>query len=90
MQYVGADGLDRIIVCGSVKSGKRYRHDDPILIRIDPVDKNDDDSYKEEEQQQAPAFADLDKEFAEVLLDEVSPDDKRDDKPDDPQCDPDR
>jgi hypothetical protein len=73
-----------------MEGGKRDGHDDPVLVGVDAIDENDDDGNKEEEEQQAPAFADLDEEFAEIFLDEISSDDKGDNKPDDTQGDPDR
>src|ERR1700735_915205 len=72
-----------------MEGGEWHGHDDPVLIGIDPVDEDDDYGDKEVEQQEAPAFADLDKEFAQILLDKVSADDERDHEPGHSQGDPD-
>lgn len=67
--------VGKIIGC-RVKSGKRHRHHDPVLIRIGPVDKYDNDSHHQEKQQQAPRLPYLDKELAQVFLDKYTSDDK--------------
>ena len=69
MKYVGPDGLDGVIICRGMEGGERHGHDDPVLIGIDAVNENDDHGDDQIEQEQAPAFADLDQEFAEVFLD---------------------
>jgi hypothetical protein len=89
MKYVGSGGLHRIIVCRGMEGGERHGHDDPVLIGIDPVDQNDDHSDKQVKEEQAPAFPDLDEEFAEILLDKVSAYNKRDDEPGHSEGDPD-
>ncbi len=89
MQYVGGDGFGRIVVGGGVEGGKGHGHDDPVFVGVDAIDENDDDGDKEEEKQETPAFADLDKKFAEIFLDKVTAEDKGDDQPDDAQGDPD-
>ena len=89
MQYIRHSRFGRIIIGRGMKGCKGHGHDDPVLVRVDTVDENDDDGNKEEEKQQAPAFADLDEEFAEIFLDEIASDDKRNDQPYNIQGDPD-
>ena len=48
MQYKGPGGAGGIIISGGVKSGKGYRHKDPVLIGIVPGDEDNDDGYEEE------------------------------------------
>jgi hypothetical protein len=72
-----------------MKSGKGYCHKDPVLIGVAPGNEDNDDGDEEEQQQKAPAFAGLDEEFAEVFLDEIAADDKRDDQPGHAHRDPD-
>src|SRR5579863_1952895 len=59
MKYVGTNGLDGVIICRCVKGGERHGHDDPVLIRINPVDENNDHSDDQVEEKKAPTFADL-------------------------------
>jgi hypothetical protein len=90
VQYIRPKGFVGIIICGGVEGGKGDGHDDPVLIRVNAIDKDNDDGDEQEEEQEAPAFAYLDQEFTEVLLYIKSPDDERHDEPDDAQGDPDR
>src|ERR1700739_2241081 len=89
MKYERARGFDRVVICCGMEGGERYRHDNPVLIGIDAVDQDDDDGDDQVKQEQAPAFANLDKEFAEVFLDVEAADNKRDDQPGHTQGDPD-
>src|ERR1700744_761531 len=81
MKYERAGRLDGVIIGRGMESGKRDRHDDPVLVGIDAVDQDDDYGHEQVEQQQTPALPDLDEEFTEVLLDIEAPDDKGNDKP---------
>lgn len=89
MKYERAGGLHGIIVRCSMEGGERHGHDDPVLIRIDPVDEDNDHRDEQVEKKEAPAFADLDKEFAQILLDIVPADDEGDDEPGHSEGDPD-
>src|ERR1700733_2970422 len=81
MKYVGANGLNGVIICRRMERGERHGHDDPVLVGIDAVYKNNDHGNDQVEQQETPTFADLDQELAEVLLNVETADNERDDKP---------
>jgi hypothetical protein len=51
MQYKGTGGACGIIIRGGVKSGKRNRHKDPVLIGIAAGNEDNDDGYEEEQQE---------------------------------------
>ncbi len=55
-----------------MKSGEWYCSYDPVLVKIHMIDQNDDNSYKQKQQQQAPVFSHLDKHFIEVGLNKIT------------------
>ena len=59
-----------------MECGEGNGRNDPVLVVVCAVDQDDDDCHYEVQQQQAPAFADMDQHFAQVLLDEEASDDK--------------
>ncbi len=73
-----------------MKHGKRHGGNDPVFIRSGLIDDDHQYGRYQEDQQQTPAFPDMDQHFIQVILNKNAPDNKGNDQQADGCNDPDR
>jgi hypothetical protein len=76
-----------IIISSRVENSKRYRRYDPIFVKINVIDKDNDYSNHKKKQKQTPYLTDLNQHFIQVRLYEISTDHEWHDQKNDPASD---